>query len=601
MEKSNTNSLLAYWLCAALLVAASLLYYPKWEQPKTEATISWDVSGYYMYLPGALIYKDLKQLKWWGAINEKYQPGPGMGQAFQHASGNWVMKYPMGQALQFLPWFAIAHVVAEPLGYPADGFSRPYQAAIAWGSLLIALLGLWYFRKVLKVYFSDNVVAVVLVCLVFGSNYLEYASITGAMTHNWLFTLYSLLIFSTIQFYRRPTLGWAALIGLLVGWATITRPTEIIAAIIPLLWGINSWAGVRARITFFKSNLLKIGLALSCAGAMIFLQLAYWKHVTGEWIVYSYQDQTFTWFPPHIEDVLWSAKAGWLVYSPMMIFAVAGIFMLRKRLPEVFPAVLLYCLVALYITSAWDIWWYGGSLGQRAMVQSYPFWAFGLAAFWVWVSGKDWRKWIFVPLAVICIYFNLWWSHQAHRGGLFVSEQMTRTYVLKVLGRFEVKRDYLKLLDTKEEFSGSDRRNVREIFVQNFETDTTGITPQDAPISGTKSLIMGKGKEFSPEFELPIKSGETGWLRASCVFQSEPKEWEPWRMMQFIVRFRQGDKIVKERMIRLQRHVDGNELKSVFFDTRLPAKSFDRATVFFWNPGSDKTVRVDDLKVELFE
>lgn len=173
--------------------------------------------------------------------------------------------------------------------------------------------------------------------------------------------------------------------------------------------------------------------------------------------------------------------------------------------------------------------------------------------------------------------------------------------MLKVLGRFEVKRDYLKLLDTKEEFTGVERRNVREIFVQNFDSDTTSSATQETPISGTKSMILSKGKEFSPEFELPIKSGETSWLRASCVFQSEPKEWEPWRMMQFIVRFRQGDKIVKERMIRLQRHVDGSETKAIFFDTRLPAKSFDRATVFFWNPGSDKTVRVDDLKVELFE
>ena len=68
-----------------------------------------------------------------------------------------------------------------------------------------------------------------------------------------------------------------------------------------------------------------------------------------------------------------------------------------------------------------------------------------------------------------------------------------------------------------------------------------------------------------------------------------------------LLSFRLGDKIVKERMIRLQRHVDGNEPKLIFFDTRLPAQSFDRATVFFWNPGSDNKVLVDDLKVEVFE
>jgi len=601
MPRFKISSILAYWICAALLLSAALFYYPKWKQVNTEATISWDVSGYYLYLPGALIYKDLKQLKWWGAIEEKYQPGPGMGQAFQHPSGNWVMKYPMGQALQFLPWFAVAHTLAEPLGYPADGFSRPYQAAISWGSLLIALLGLWFLRKLLKEYFSDQVVAIVLICVVFGSNYLEYASITGAMTHNWLFTLYTLLIFSTVQFYRRPTFVWAAVIGLLVGWATITRPTEIIVVIIPLFWGINTWATLKNRFTFYVNNVPKISLAALCAGGMMSLQLAYWKYATGEWIVYSYQDQTFTWFPPHIEDVLWSARAGWLVYSPMMLFAVMGIFMLRKRVPEVFPTVLFVCLIALYITSAWDIWWYGGSLGQRAMIQAYPLWAFGLGAFWVWTVGRSWRKWLFVSLAGICIYLNLWWSHQAHRGGLFVGEQMTRAYMLKVLGRFDAARDWLKLLDTREEFKGAERLNVREVFTQNFDADTSSIVSPENPISGTKSLIINKENAFSPEFDLPIKSGEKGWIRASCIFRSDPKEWETWKMTQFIVRFRQGDKIVKERSIRLQRHVDGSEPKAIFFDTRLPEQSFDRATVFFWNPGSDKTVWVDDLRVELFE
>lgn len=66
-----------------------------------------------------------------------------MGQAFKdEKSGNYIMKYSVGQALQFLPWFTLAHVAAGPLGFPADGFSSPYQYAISWGSLLIALLGI---------------------------------------------------------------------------------------------------------------------------------------------------------------------------------------------------------------------------------------------------------------------------------------------------------------------------------------------------------------------------------------------------------------------------------------------------------------------------
>ncbi len=414
-------SLIAFCLSGALIVATAFFYYPKWQKPDTEATISWDVSGYYLYLPATFIYKDIRQLGWWNAIDQKYHPGPGMGQAFRHASGNYVMKYPMGQALQFLPWFGIANILAEPLGYPADGFSKPYQAAVSWGSLLVALLGLWFLRRNLLFYFSDRSTAVVLICLVFGTNYLEYSAVTGAMTHNWLFTLYSLLIFSTIQFYRKPSFAYAAAIGLLVGWATLTRPTEIISVLIPSLWGVGSRQALRGRVLLFKKHFPKIAFAAVLAAAVIFLQAAYWKYATGEWIVYSYQEQGFSWLKPHLSDVLFSARAGWLVYSPMMLFAVAGLFWLSRintasspdargvatdatvngatpPLPSgegagLLPAVLIYCLTALYITSAWDIWWYGGSLGQRAMVQAYPMWAFALAAFVEWATGSgQWRN-----------------------------------------------------------------------------------------------------------------------------------------------------------------------------------------------------------------
>lgn len=609
-------SLTAFFACAALLAASVLFFYPKWKMPGTEATLSWDVSGYYLYLPAALIHQDMKQLSWWGAVEERYNPGPGMGQAFQHPSGNYVMKYPMGQALQFLPWFTLAHVFAPLFGYPDDGFSAPYQAAVSWGSLIVALIGLWFLRRVLLVYFSDKTTAAALLCLVFGTNYFEYAGVTGAMTHNWLFTLNTLLIFSTIRFYERPTLAWAAAIGLLTGWAALTRPTEIISALIPLFWAVGSWRALRERFGFFRQHFFKITLAGVIAGAVMFLQAAYWKYATGEWIVYSYQEQGFSWLHPHLSDVLFSARAGWLVYSPMMAFGILGMFWLaarpaatpaaaeKKSVKALLPVLLIYCLLSLYITSAWDIWWYGGSLGQRALVQAYPLWTFPLAALIAWVSERGWRRMVFVPLAAICIYLNLWWSYQAHGGGLFVSEQMTRAYMLKVLGRFELDRDWLKLLDTKEEFKGAERRNVREVYANGFETDTVAVT-RDKPLMGQQSLMLSKETQFSPIYEVYKSAANPeatpSWARCSVTFQCDPKEWNWWQMTQFIVRFKDGDRIPKQNTIRLQRHVDGSEIKMLYFDVRLPKARFDKMEVLFWNADGGQRIRIDDLKVELFD
>ena len=127
------------------LLLVNVFYYPKWQKGETEATLSWDVSGYYFYLPAFFIYEDAKQLEFAPKILEQYKPTPDLQQAYRHESGNMVMKYSSGQAIIFSPFFAIAHLIAQNHpDYPADGFSPPYQIAIGFGSLLICFIGLFF-------------------------------------------------------------------------------------------------------------------------------------------------------------------------------------------------------------------------------------------------------------------------------------------------------------------------------------------------------------------------------------------------------------------------------------------------------------------------
>ena len=251
------RSLLSLLICWALLFSALFFYFPKWKNNFTEATISWDVSGYYYYLPAAFIYKDLKHLAFKDQIQQQYRPSGDFQQAFIHTNGNYVFKYSCGQALLYTPFFFIAHAYASMSDqFPADGFSLPYQFMISFGSLLVAFLGLWVLRKVLLKFFSDQTTALTLILLVFGTNYLEYASITGAMNHNYLFTLYCFLLALTIGFYEKPSALKAAGIGLVVGFAALVRPTELISALIPILWGLKTpiWASLGEKLVFFKKN-----------------------------------------------------------------------------------------------------------------------------------------------------------------------------------------------------------------------------------------------------------------------------------------------------------------------------------------------------------
>jgi hypothetical protein len=590
-------SLHAFWCCVFFLTATAFLYYPRWKQANTEATISWDVSGYYLYLPAALIYGDMKGLAFFPEIEQKYHPGPGMGQAFKdEKSGNYVMKYSAGQALQFLPWFLVAHIGASILGYPADGFSLPYQLAISWGSLFIAFLGLWFARKILLNYFSEKAVAAALFLMVFGSNYLNYTAIDGAMTHNWLFTLYCILVFATIQFYKKPSARYAILIGVLCGWATLTRPTELISLLIPLFWGFD-----RTRFAFFVKNFKLITYAVLSFLAVASVQLFYWKWATSQWVVYSYQDQGFDWLHPHFKEVLLGFRAGWLPYSPVMVFAVLGIYALWQRQRSIIWPILVFLSVFTYITCAWSIWWYGGSFGARAMIQSYALWLFPLAAFASWVMEQKWSSIVFPIVFGLMIGHNLWWTHQAHRGGLFIAEQMTQGYFFKVYGAEKAERDWAKLLDNRDEYRVNTRNNVREIWRNDFENDTL-ITANSLQLNGNKSLILNEQIQFSPKYILPATPTDgVSWLRVNLSAKCLQKEWEPWRMTQLIVRVMNDEKVIRERMIRLQRLLNTGETRQLFMEIKIPKQQYNKIEMYLWHAGGISELLVDDIVVEQFE
>ncbi len=588
----------SFFLCVVVIVLAAFMYYPKWKQPYTEATISWDVSGYYLYLPAVFIYGDVKELAFADSMLTKYGYGSEVG-AIRHPGGNRVIKYSSGQALQFLPWFLLGHLGAKTLGYPPDGFSLPYQFALSMGSLLLALLGLWLLRSILLRYFPDRVVAVVLLLIALGTNYFEYSAFHGALTHNWLFTLYTLLLYCTIRFYEKPGWLFAAVIGLWVGWAALTRPTDIVSALIPLAWGLDSRAAIRERLHLWRQHLPKLALAVVLAIAIGFIQLAYWKYVSGDWLVYSYQDQGFSWLRPHVLNGLFSYRAGWLVYSPVMVFALLGFLPLAKQQHRLFRPILAFCLLYAYITFAWDIWWYGGSIGQRALIQSYPVWAFPLAAFVQWLFGQ---KRVFgvvgAGLAILFVAYNFWLTHQAHHGGLFKAGEMTKAYFWKILGKMEVEDDAVKLLDAKREFTG-ERANVRVLYSNDFENDT--LPCPAPPIEGRNSLFVSPERPNSPLFELAPPVPEAQWLRVSAVFNSPRKEWEVWRMPQLVVRYLDGETTVQEDMIRVGRLLayDG-ATRTIFLDSRLPRKNYTRVLVFFLSAGSNQPLLIDNLTIESF-
>lgn len=582
------------------MFVASFWYYPKWKHQGTEASISWDVSGYYWYLPSIFIYHDLTGQSFKDTVLSKYGPtNQDFQQAMRVENGNYVMKYSSGMAVMYLPFFTAAYLLAKPLGYPADGFSPPYQFAIQLGGFLVSILGLWYLRKLLLLYYGDTVVAVTMLMLVFGSNYLNYSAIDCGMSHCWLFTVYVFLLLNTHYFYQEYKAKYAIRIGLLVGLATLTRPTDALSCIIPLLWGMEgiSIKSIRERIMLWVGKYRLFLLAVLCAMPVIAIQLIYWKYASGHWLVYSYGGQEFSWKHPHIYDYTVSYRSGWMVYSPMMVFAFAGLlpFVMNGRNKL---AIISFFLLNYYVVTAWDIWWYGG----RAMIQSYPVLLFPMAAVVEMAHERKWLTWLFYPVVILFTYYNLWITMQYHGGKLYDSESMTKRYFWRVVGRWEAPESTAFLRDNTDLYEDQPTSS-KVIWQDNFKQDT-GNTYMTDSLAHRRYLRLDKEHQESPVYTFGITPGKAGWLRIEATFRTTEKEWDTWKMAQFIVELtdsKNNDTVVKQNMLRVYRALNRQETRTIALDMQLPDdKRYDHVRVKFWNAESGVEIHVLDVKAIQF-
>ncbi|MBL7691933.1 MAG: hypothetical protein JNM41_10095 [Flavipsychrobacter sp.] len=590
-------SRISLFLCSVVIVAVSFLYYPRFTKSTTESVISWDVSGYYWYLPSILIYHDLKKQSFKDEILQKYKPtNLDFQQGVLLPNGNYVMKYSAGMSIMYLPFFLTANCIAKPLGYPNDGFSKPYQVSIQIGGVLISILGLWTLRRLLMFYFADRVIAICLFLIACGTNYLNYAAIDSGMSHTWLFTLYSLLLYFTIRYYRESRLIFAVLIGLLVGLLTITRPTEIISCLIPVLWPLNrlSKSSIRQHLSFLFENRFGIFISLFAAVAVMSIQLIYWKYVTGEWLFYSYGSQGFYWTNPYLVKYSLNYRCGWLVYSPMMSLAVIAIlpFILwgRNRV-----AIISFLLLFYYLVSAWDIWWYGG----RAMIQSYPIFAFPLATMVHSITKHRIVKLTFNSLVFVLLYYNTWVLIQYHTGGLYDDNTMSKEFYWHAIGRWRVSEQSFSLLDCPD-FYQKRTGGEKVLLQENF--DTCSSCPL-LPMAGKQKRMMVIGSKINgatPYYVIPIPSKDYNWLRAyiNCSFST--KEVDIWKMSKMCIRVLEKGHIIKDNVFRFPRIMNENISKTVYVDMKLPSTKFDQILFVVWNDQSEKEVYISDIKVTTF-
>jgi hypothetical protein len=398
MVKKITISLLLTFIMAFMLLD-KVTSEKIWEQRKI---INHDIIFYYAYLPATFIRNDL-------TLEFVENDARGDYWYLTAPNGGKVMKYTMGLSMLYLPFFTIAHLEAKIFGHEPYGYSMPYQKWTQLSGTVFFILGLFYLRRLLKMFYTDIIVSIALITLLFGTNLYLYVTNDSPYSHAFSFTLITMFTYYSVQWHRKKGLKNSLLLGLLIGLIFLVRPNNILILLFFILYNVGSFRELKLRIIDFITHKKYLFYSTAIAFFVIAPQLIYWKYITGEFLFYSYMEETFYWSSPRILEGLLSYRKGWLVYTPVMIFAIVGFYFLYQKEKKLFSPIISIFIIYVFITFSWWCWWYGGGFSSRSMVDIYALLALALCAFINFIIKK--QNAIFTGATslafIFCIYLNL--------------------------------------------------------------------------------------------------------------------------------------------------------------------------------------------------
>lgn len=408
-----------------------------------------DCNGYYAYLPAWFVYQDL-------TFVDQVEAGYSTMHltALKDSDGNLVRyanRYQVGVAVMQIPFYLASELVSRifyypesfhaasfaRLNYPLNGFNPINEYMVGLGGVFYGIAGVVLLLRFLKSKFNPFVAHVTVFTLLFGTNLFAYICVQPLLTHVHSFFLVVLLLYA-VEHWASVKMSWQSslMLGVVLGFMGLVRLPNVVLGIIPLLYGVSSFAQWR---TALLQRVRSLVLACIAAGVLFGLQLLMWKLMNGNILVNGYKAEGFgfIWSQPAIFQVLFGIRRGVFFWFPVLSFSVIGFFM-KGPVRDFKIGIAVGCLFLLYVLSCWFQWWFGGSFGYRPLVDVLPLLALPMALFYSGVSR-------FPHLGKLAVYCFL-------LGSVFWSANLVKRTVVSELSVY-----------------GPDYQAVYDVFYENYK------------------------------------------------------------------------------------------------------------------------------------
>ena len=434
------------WMIFILFLSLTYLFGTKsdrryaWTKTSTQelTPIASDAAGYYAFLPEWFIYEG-NNFAFNDSIRLKY-PDTGFEDGLtRNKDGSLHDKYFTGTAQCLTPFFLIGHVHAQLVGVDADGYTWPYifWLNVAMGFYAITgLIALFLLLRRLKIDYFGCYIAVLTVAL--GTNFSYYVYIEFPYSHVFCFSIVNLGLLQALKWIQENKTKNLLFFGFLLGLCLMIRPTNaLILCLLPFFFSSNREFVQRISGLFkaWKNLLLTIVLFM----IPVFVQVWFFYLQMGEIRLNSYSsDEGFTnWNSPYIWETLFGFRKGIFIYGPVLLLLIPGLIGMFFKNRRMFAGVLIFMLLSTYVLSSWWCWWYGGSLGYRAIVDFYGIWVIPIA-FLAHYAKAPGRIFIFIAVGLF-IWVYQTYEFQKKRGILhfdYISYGMWKTTFMKTDSRY---------------------------------------------------------------------------------------------------------------------------------------------------------------------
>ena len=318
------------------------------------------------------------------------------------------MDWPIGSGVVWAPAYATAHATvasAHAVGIDAPwldalGVSGLHRQVVNLFVLFLAIVALRIGIAMAEPYAGRTAALGAALVVVLGTPVGFYIYMYSLMSHITSMAAIAVLLYGW-HATRRPetgrTLGEWALLGLAAGVMTMIRPQNAVFLVIFLAeLFLEPPRDAAAR----RSWLLGVPLAALTTLAGLGPQLIIWGHLYGNPLQLP-KIEEMHWFSPNLFETLFSDYHGLLTWSPVLVLAPVGLLLLWPRDRTMAAALAAIMALQLYLNAANEVWWAGGSFGNRRFSDiGVPF----LIA--IAVALRHIRPAFVVPLAAVLTAWN---------------------------------------------------------------------------------------------------------------------------------------------------------------------------------------------------